>query len=266
MGEQAGRGMKRTNLQGRTALITGGGQGVGLGIAKVLADQGAAVAVNDIVGTRAESALEQLLAQGAQACSCVFDVRELSAVSEGVSKACRDLEVENFDILVNNAGNAGNDASGQGTMQLKSFLDLEPEDWQPFLEVNLHGLLHCLHAVLPGMQRQGWGRVVLISSEAGRVGSAMGFSVYGAAKAAGAGLLRHVACELGPAGITANTISLGLMNNVPEDFSRRLVRSIPARRLGTPEDAGHLVAFLASEQAAWINGETIAANGGNYAI
>ena len=246
-------------LDGKVALVTGAGQGVGEGITLALACQGAQVVVNDIAPERAMRAAEALRTAGGRAVPAVFDVTSHEAVTEGIARVTH--EVGPIDILVNNAGNAGNHL-----MLLKPFADMAPEEWQPFLAVNLMGVLHCTRAVLGGMCDRGWGRVITISSDAGRRGLPLGVSLYGAAKAGAAHFMRHLSQEVGSRGVTANVVSLGMMNNVPEEFSERFIRIIPMGRLGSPADVGAAVVFLASEEAAWITGVTLPVNGGETAV
>jgi NAD(P)-dependent dehydrogenase (short-subunit alcohol dehydrogenase family) len=238
------------SLSNKTALITGAGRGVGLGIATALAQQGAKVLINDIDTQRANTACQTLAQQGLIAEAVVFDVTCQAAVNQAL--AGRDI-----DILVNNAGNAGAESMPQ--MPLAA-MDATTVD--RFIDVNLKGVIYCCQAVIPGMQQRNWGRLITISSEAGRSGLNIGVSVYGAAKAGAASLMRHLSQELGGAGITANTIYLGLMDNLPAEFASKLVRGIPAGRLGSPADAGALAVYLASEEAAWFTGQSIGLNGG----
>ena len=140
---------------------------------------------------------------------------------------------------------------------------MPPEEWSWYLGVNLFGVMHCTKAVLDGMCERGWGRIVTISSEAGRNGLDIGVSVYGAAKAGAAHLMRHLAREVGPDGVTANVVSLGLMDNVPEEFAGPYIRTIPMRRLGSPDDVAGAVAFLTSDDASWVTGQTLVVNGGS---
>ena len=239
----------------RTALITGAGQGVGLGIAKRLAAAGHRVLVNDIDADRAEAAAGEIAALGAEAVPAPFDVTDAQQTLAAVA------EFGGIDVLVNNAGNAGARAVDQLT-----FREMPIAHWDRYLGVNLYGVLHCTKAVVDGMCERGWGRIVTISSEAGRVGLDVRVSIYGVAKAGAAHLMRHLAREIGGQGVTANTVSLGLMNNVPDEFSAKIIRSIPAGRLGTPEDVGGAVAYLASDDAAWITGQTLVLNGGSHAF
>ena len=239
-------------LDGKTALITGAGRGVGLGIARALAGQGARVIVNDIDGARAEAAAAQLRGEGFDAIGAAFDVTAVAAVEAAVAGLGR------IDILVNNAGNAGD-----APMQQMAFREMSPADWDRFIAINLKGVLNCTHAVLPGMCERGWGRVITISSEAGRMGLNIGVSLYGAAKAGAAHFMRHLSQEVSRQGVTANAISVGLMNNVPPEFTDRAIAGIPVGRLGTPADIGAGVVYLASEEASWVTGATLAINGGN---
>lgn len=234
------------DLTGKTALVTGAGQGVGFGIATVLANSGASVLINDIDPARAKDAAAQL--EGAQACP--FDVTNLDAVTDA-------LAGKQVDILVNNAGNAGDTAMG-----MTPFKDMDPAEWQRFINVNIYGVLNCTKAVITGMTERGWGRVINISSDAGRVGLGINVSIYGAAKAASAHFMRHLAVEVGPEGVTANTLSVGLINNVPEEFTEPVRKTIPVRRLGEPMDMGYAVNYLASEEASYVNGATLQITGG----
>ncbi len=247
------------NFTDKTALITGAGQGVGFGIAQKLAEQGACVLINDIDPVKAEAAAQQINAAGGTAHAAAFDVTKIDIVMAAIKELEDRLGA--IDVLVNNAGNAG-----AGPMQQIPFKDMPPEEWDCFLAVNLHGVLNCTRAVVNGMCDRGWGRIITISSEAGRVGLDINVSLYGVAKAGGAHLMRHLARELGPFGVTANVVSLGLMDNVPAEFSAALVKTIPLRRLGSPADVGSAVAWLGSEEAAWVTGQTLVVNGGAYAI
>lgn len=242
-------------LTGKTALVTGAGQGVGLGIACGLAEQGAKVLVNDIDTGRAAAAVEKIREAGGQAESLCFDVTDINQVRDKIGSA------GNIDILVNNAGNAGAKAMGQ-----QSFVDMPAEEWRGFIDVNLYAVLNCTHAVLPGMIERGWGRVITISSEAGRSGLNIGVSIYGAAKAGAINFMRHLSQEVGAHHITANSIALGLMDNVPEEFTRQIIRGIPTGRLGSPVDAAAAVIFLASEEASWVTGQALSVNGGSSAF
>lgn len=245
-------------LDGKTALVTGAGRGAGLGIIRTLAQHGAHVVVNDIDAAAADAAAAALVAAGGRATAAAFDVTVYDAVRDGVARVTR--EIGPIDILVNNAGNAGNQP-----MQVKLFIDTEPADWQPFIAVNLLGVMNCTHAVLRGMCERGWGRIITISSGSGLVARPPGVSLYGAAKAGGIHFMRYVSHEVAKRGVTANVIALGMMNHLPEEFTRPVVATIPVGRLGTPEDIGAAVLFLASNEASWISGATLAVDGGGTA-
>ncbi|MFG1922499.1 SDR family NAD(P)-dependent oxidoreductase [Cryptosporangium sp. NPDC048952] len=243
------------DLGGRRALITGAGQGVGRGIAEAFATAGADVVVNDLRPERAEQVAHEI-----GATPSAFDVTEYADVTAAITK------LDGVDILVNNAGNAGSEGFGG----LGRFVDTSPADWEPFLRVNLYGVLHCAHAVLPGMIDRGWGRIVTISSDSARTGEA-NMAAYAASKAGAAGLTRALAAEGGRYGVTVNTIALGTMRTEATEalwsdpdnaHAKSLMKRYTIRRPGLPSDAAALSVFLASEQASWITGQTYPVNGG----
>lgn len=239
-------------LNGRTALVTGAGQGMGAGVAEVLAGQGAQVFVNDLDPARAEAVAERLCGAGHRAEALPFDVTDLAAVRAAVAE-------RTIDILVNNAGNAGGEA-----MQVRAFAETEPEDWAAPLAVNLGGVMNCTHTVLPGMIERGWGRIIGVVSGAGTQGVGIGVAAYSAGKGGAAGLLRSVALEVARTGVTVNAIALGLMSNTGgSGVTDGLAKTIPTGRLGTPEDLGALCAYLASDEASWMTAQTIPLAGGS---
>ena len=156
-------------LDGRVALVTGAGRGVGAGVAAGLAAAGASVAVNDLDRGRAESVADRLSAAGARATSCVADVTDWDAVSSMAASVEGTLGP--VDILVNNAGIP---ADG---FTLRAFRDMPIEDWDRFVRLNLYGVLYCTKATVDGMCERGWGRIVTVSSEAGRRGLPSGVSL-----------------------------------------------------------------------------------------
>jgi 3-oxoacyl-[acyl-carrier protein] reductase len=254
------------DLGGHRALVTGGGQGAGAGIAAALAAQGAAVAVNDLVPERAHATAAALRAGGATAVAVPFDVTDAAAVAGGVATASGELGGP-IDILVNNAGVPAEMALGQ-------FRDLDPEQWRRFVDLNLYGSLHCIRAVVDDMVAGGWGRVVQISSGAGRTGVSFGVSLYGASKSGIEGFVRHLSQELARTGVTVNTLALGLLSNaVPDEAAdptgatmNALAATVPVGRLGTPEDVAAAVVYLVSDEASWMTGQTIGLNGGSTTI
>lgn len=243
------------DLDGRVALVSGAGQSVGEGIARMLAARGAAVGVNDLVAERAERVAAEIAAAGGRALALAFDVTDAAAVRAGVAR----LESSHgpVDVLVNNAGVP----AGMGLAQ---FREMSPAQWGRYVDLNLYGVLHCTKAVIDGMCARGFGRVVTISSGAGQVGLAIGVSLYAAGKGGAIAFMRHLALEVARFGVTANTLALGLMANAGgAQGIAGLERSVPVGRLGTPEDVGAAVVFLASREAGWITGQTIGVNGGS---
>jgi 3-oxoacyl-[acyl-carrier protein] reductase len=240
------------DLSGRVALVTGAGQNQGAGIARALAARGAAVAVNDLHAERAESVAKEI---GGKACAAPFDVTALAAVTAGVARVERELGP--VDILVNNAGVP----EGMGVAQ---FREMDPAVWRRYVDLNLYGVVHCCKAVIDGMCRRGFGRVVTISSGAGQTGLALGVSLYAAGKGGAIAFMRHLALETARFGVTANTLALGLMSNAGNaEVTAALAKTVPVGRLGTPEDVGAACVYLASNEAAWLTGQTIGLNGGN---
>ena len=240
----------------RVALVTGAGQNMGAGIARALAAQGAAVAVNDVVASRAEAVAAELAAKGLRAVAAPFDVTDESAVRDGVAAITQALGP--VDILVNNAGIPAE-------FEMLPFRRSRPPQWRPYVDLNLYGSLHCIQAVIDGMCERRWGRIVQISSEAGRAGVAFGISLYGASKSGIEGFVRHLSQEVARDGVTVNVLSLGVMANAIQDQTealQRLARSVPVGRLGSPEDVGAAVTYLASDEASFLTGQTIHLNGG----
>lgn len=239
-------------LDGRTAVVTGAGQNVGRGVAETFAARGAHVVVNDIEPDRAEEVARQIRAAGGSAEAAPFDVTDLDAVRAALAE-------RPIDILVNNAGNGGAEA-----MRPKPFAETEPAEWTGAIAVNLGGVLHCTHAVLPGMIERGFGRIIGIVSGAGTEGVGIGVAAYSAGKGGAAGLLRSVALEVARTGVTVNSIALGLMDNTGgSEVTGKLAKGIPTGRLGTPADVGALCTYLASAEASWMTAQTIALAGGS---
>jgi 3-oxoacyl-[acyl-carrier protein] reductase len=247
-------------LGGRRALVTGAGQGVGRAMAHALARAGAEVVVNDVVGERSAQVVDEIVADGGVARVAVFDVTDYSAVTDAVDA------IGGIDVVVNNAGNAG----VEGMADRGAFAESDPADWNRYVAVNLYGVMHCCRAALPGMIERGWGRLITIVSDAGRVGEKSA-AAYSAAKAGAAGLTRTLAIENGRYGITANNISLGAMHTPLTDAlwsdpeqpaARAMLQRYAIRRPGLPNDVAPLVVHLASDAASWITGQTYPVNGG----
>ena len=232
------------DLTGKVALVTGAGQNVGAGIARALVAAGASVVVNDLSPERAEAVADAVGGRAAP-----FDVTSPDAV-EGAFRAIGDV-----DILVNNAGIPAG-------MRPVRFASMPREEWRRYVDLNLYGSLHCIAAVIDGMCARGWGRIVQISSGAGQTGASMGIALYGASKSGIEGFVRHLSQEVANAGVTANCLALGLMDNAGADAAARMVRAVPVGRLGSPDDVGAAVVYIASPEASWLTGQTIQLNGG----
>ncbi len=252
--------MSEFSLTGRSALVSGSGQGVGKGTATLLAAHGAHVYINDLVADRAGAVVDEIRSAGGTADSAIADVtnpEQVRALAASVGP---------IDILVNNAG------LPPGMFQMKPFLDLEPDDWEPVIRLNFYAVLHMTRAFLPGMVERGWGRIVTVISDASRAGDPRQ-AVYAAAKAAAAGFSRSLATEVGRQGVTVNCVSLASMRpgydpSVPlsEEEARRF-RSYAIRRPGRPEDVAPVILLLASDAGSWITGQVYPVNGGyTYAL
>jgi NAD(P)-dependent dehydrogenase (short-subunit alcohol dehydrogenase family) len=242
------------DLTGRTALVTGSGQGIGAGLAGHLARQGATVLVNDIAPEKAATTVNAIVAAGGKAEALPFDVTDLDAVI--AATAGRQI-----DIAINNAGNAG-----AHQLTPTPFSEMPRERWQGPIDVNLFGVMNTTHAVLPGMIERGFGRVIAISSGAGVIGLPIGVSTYGAGKGGALSFIRHIAIENARLGVTANSLALGLMEMTDIHDTKlvaTLARTVPAGRLGTGDDIGPACVWLASDEANWVTGQTIHVNGGS---
>jgi 2-hydroxycyclohexanecarboxyl-CoA dehydrogenase len=239
-------------LEGKKALVTGGASGIGAAIARRLAAEGAEVTIGDL---NLEGATE--VAGEISGLSIQLDVTDLASAQAAVDSAGPPL-----DILINNAG----------TDEFGFFAQTTPEQWEKVIAVNLNGVLNCTFAALPGMQEAGYGRIVNIASEAGRVGS-KGSAVYSAAKAGVIGFTKVMAREGARFGITANAIAPGpietpLLMQAKEfgEIGEKIIETMKAgtqlRRLGQPEEVAAAVAFLASDDASYVTGETLGVSGG----
>lgn len=250
----------RENLDGRTALITGAGQGMGRAVAIALAERGARIVVNDIDSDRAERTAADLRERGTDALGLAGSVTDRTAVHAMVERALDHFG--SVDILVNNAG----------VLRPTAVIDIPEEEWDVVVDVNLKGTFLCSQAVLPLMQQAGWGRIVNFSSTAGKNISTVGGAHYTAAKAGILGFTRHLAKEAASYGITVNSVCPGLIdtemvrNTIDDERIRAYEASFPIPRLGEPEEVAELVAFLASDRAAYITGASLDINGGDLMI
>jgi NAD(P)-dependent dehydrogenase (short-subunit alcohol dehydrogenase family) len=247
-------------LKGRVAIVTGGARGIGEAICRMFADRGARVVICDIDGSAAECLATDILSSGGHAVASTADVSQRDAVAELISKTVETYQT--VDVLVNNAG----------VLRPTGLLDIEEEEWDWIMSVNLKAPFLCTQVVVPVMVDHGYGRIVNISSSAGRSTSTLGGAHYTASKAGLLGLTRHTAREVAPYGITANAVCPGLIdtemvrNEVDPQRMGMYAESFPISRLGTPGEVAELVAFLASEAAGYITGATFDINGGDLMI
>ncbi len=239
--------------------MTGGGSGIGLAIAERLAAEDHAVAVFDLDADSASAAAEKIAAGGGAALGVTADVTDRSAIEAGVTEVRARLGPPT--VLVNCAGLDGFDP----------FLKISPEKWDRILAVNLTGTFNCCQAVVPDMIEQGWGRIVNISSSSAHSGQPF-MTHYVAAKSAVIGLTKALALELGPKGITVNTIPPGFIDTpmlraaeakglLGNDVAHHEANT-PVRRVGRPEDIAAACAFLVRDEASYITGQVIGVNGG----
>jgi 3-oxoacyl-[acyl-carrier protein] reductase len=244
------------DLSGRVAVVTGAASGVGLGIAEVLAGEGARVVLVDVDSAAGERAAEALRAAGHDALAMQADV------VDGSSLAARGADVleryGRIDILAANAG------IYHPPVALDAMRD---SDWDRIMDINVKGVVHSIQACLPAMRQGGYGRIVLTSSITGPLVGAPSLSHYAASKAALLGLMRTAALELADDGITVNAVMPGNVRTpgieaFGAEFVQGMVDSIPLKRLAEPADVGWAVRYLASEEAGYVTGQTIVIDGG----
>jgi 2-hydroxycyclohexanecarboxyl-CoA dehydrogenase len=247
-------------LKDKVALVTGGGQGIGAGIASCLAREGAKVAILDLAPGPAKKLADDISASAGTARSWELDVTDLAAFKAVV----QDVEQVwgSIDVLVNNAG---------VVIPPGPFMDSDPADWDHLLDVDFKGVLNGVKACVPWMQRAGGGAIVNIGSDSARFGEP-GIAVYAGAKGAVNSISKSLAKELAPAGIRVNVITPGIIETPMIDLARSTpagramidatIATIPLQRMGTPREVGDVVVFLASEQSSYLTGQSISVNGG----
>lgn len=244
------------SLEGKVALVTGASRGIGKAIAEQLSQQGATVIGTATSESGAQAITDRLQAAGVKGCGLMLNVTDSASIEQAL-KAIND-QFGNVDILVNNAGITKDNI----------LMRMKDDEWDDVINTNLTSVYRLSKACVRGMTKARWGRIINISSVVGEMGNA-GQSNYAATKAGVAGFARALAREIGSRNITVNTVAPGFIDTdmthvLPEEQKQFLLGQIPLGRLGKPEEIAAVVAFLASEPAAYITGETIQVNGGMY--
>jgi 2-hydroxycyclohexanecarboxyl-CoA dehydrogenase len=243
---------------GRVAFVTGAGRGIGRAIALRLAEHGDEIAVGDIREDDAAETVTAIEETGGRAVALPLDVTDSASVANAVEETLGLLGP--VEILVNNAG----------WDEMKPFLETDEQFWDRVIEVNFKGCLRMTKATLPDMVGKGWGRIVNIGSDAGRVGSSFE-SVYSGAKGGVIAFTKTIAREVARTGVTANTVCPGptdtpMLQEVAQEQGGKIIdalkRAVPMKRLGMPEDVAHAVAFFAADESDFITGQTLSVSGG----
>jgi len=243
-------------LKDRVAIVTGAARGIGKAIAWTFAREGAKLALVDVEKEKLETLQEQIRGQGGEALTLSCDVSKVSQVKQMVDRVKKAFG--RIDILVNNAG-----IIRRGTIET-----VTEEDWDRVMEVNLKGPFNCSKAVVETMKAQAYGRIVNVSSIAGKMGDITSAPGYGSSKAGLDALTKTLARQLAAYGIHVNgvaphAIETEMSAEWPPEKRKAIVDAIPLKRLGKPEDVAEAVLFLASDTAAFITGEIIDVNGGS---
>jgi NAD(P)-dependent dehydrogenase (short-subunit alcohol dehydrogenase family) len=244
------------SLEGRVAIVTGAGRGMGRAHAQVLAARGARVAVCDLDGDLAEETAARVVAAGGEAVGFAADIGDRAGAEAVVARA-----VEAFgglDVLVHNAGRMYSNTG---------LAETDDDDWRALFAVNVDGPMFMTRAALPHLRASDGARVIFISSQWGQVGPGHSHA-YTASKAAMIGLAKNLALELAGDGILVNAIAPGAVRTrmVPEDTVEEELSLLPVGRLAEPEELSYTVAFLASGEAAFITGQVLAVNGGALVV
>lgn len=249
--------MSLEGLKGKVAIVTGSAGGIGGATVRRFAEEGCKVVVTDILGDKLDNLVEELKNSGAETIAIKADITNLQE-AEAVAQAAVD-RFGQIDILANVVG-------GAIGAEIGPFADSRKEVWDKIINLNLYGAINCTRAVVNHMIERRSGKIVSIASIAGMFGQS-GTADYSAAKAGIIGFTKALAKELGQYGINVNAISPGIIGTArvlafPEDFKQNIIQRVFLKRLGKPEDIANLIAFLASDEAGYITGETIVVDGG----
>jgi 3-oxoacyl-[acyl-carrier protein] reductase len=247
----------RNELEDKVALVTGCGSpsGIGMACARAFIREGAFVAITSTTD-RIHERVEELPTDRAH--GFVADLTQRDQVRGLVDSALQHHG--RIDVLVNNAGMVH---VGLDDFEFQTFLDIDPPTWDLEIAMNLATAFNVTHAVVPQMVQRGWGRIVMVSSVTGPYLTNPGSTAYGAAKAGMEGMMRGLALELGPHGITANAVAPGWIATGPAEDEPDHGKATPIGRSGTPEEVAEVVSFLASDRASYITGQSIVVDGGN---
>lgn len=242
-------------LQGKVAIVTGAGQGIGQGIANILAREGAKVVIAGLNGEKAKAAADLIKSKGGEAMGYAVDVMNMAKVKAMVETTLKYFK--GLHILVNNAVAPSVNVP---------FSQSKEEDWDQDLGVGLKGYLICTRAVINHLLQQNYGRIISISSSAGKIGSP-NLAAYSAAKGAIIAFTKALARELAKTGVTVNSVAPGAVNTPMQDrlsdeFKAYMRSTIPMGRYAEPEEIGEAVAFLASDRAAYVTGQVWSVDGG----
>lgn len=242
------------SLSGKTAFVTGSAQGIGKSIAMKMAEAGASIVIGDVNQEKIDATVAEFIAKGYPCMGQICDVTNPESVDALVKAA--QAKFGKIDILVNNAGIT------QDTL----FMRMEADKWNRVLEVNLTGAFHTTKAVIRDMAKNRFGRVINISSVVGVIGN-VGQANYAASKAGMIGFTKSIAKEYAARNITANAVAPGFIETgmthvLSDEVKEEFFRSIPLKRMGSPDDVANAVVFLASDNAAYITGQVIHVDGG----
>ena len=241
-------------LEGKKALVTGGGRGIGRAIGLRLAEGGADVALFEVDADFAVETVKRIEGIGVRSLFLKVDVSLEGEVEKGIGEL--NKRWEGVDILVNNAGITRDNL----------IMRMSTQDWEDVMGVNLRGAFNCIKAVLRGMMKRRWGRIVNVSSVVGKMGNP-GQANYVSSKAGLVGLTKAVAKEVASRGITVNAVAPGFIDtemtrSLPQKTRDSFLSQIPLQRTGSPEDVASLVFFLCTEEAGYITGQAINVDGG----
>jgi NAD(P)-dependent dehydrogenase (short-subunit alcohol dehydrogenase family) len=255
------------SFKDKVAIVTGAGHGIGEATAKLLAERGATVVCNS-QSNSCKRVADEITTSGGKAIHFIADITDVDAAKNMVEETVKKFG--RLDILINNAG-------WWGVPRHQNIEDVKKEDWDRVLDVNLTGHFNCVKFTVPYMKKQGYGKIVNVSSGAGVVWSRTGIHAYTASKAGLGGFTRQLAKELAAQNINVNCIAPGLIYTRPERIIRlqdmtpeeeaeheKFINSIPAKRVGVPKDIANVIIFMASDEACYIHGQTLLVDGGYW--